>query len=155
MALAVPLAATETNECGPGRHPRPGLRPKVKRCPSTSLAITGLTPLLMQCQYGRATSSPLRDSVCPMPDPNFADKTIWTDDNLDILRGMNSECVDLIYLDPPFTSNREVLKCHRTKRARKPTKQPSMRESPARMKDPSRPSSERCGPTPKRTAWWW
>ena len=23
--------------------------------------------------------------------PNFADKTIWTGDNLDILRGMNSE----------------------------------------------------------------
>ena len=38
--------------------------------------------------------------------PNFADKTIWTGDNLDILRGMNSECVDLIYLDPPFNSNR-------------------------------------------------
>ena len=27
-------------------------------------------------------------------------------DNLDILRGMNSESVDLIYLDPPFNSNR-------------------------------------------------
>ena len=38
--------------------------------------------------------------------PNFADKTIWTGDNLDILRGMNSESVDLIYLDPPFNSNR-------------------------------------------------
>ena len=37
--------------------------------------------------------------------PNFADKTIWAGDNLDILRGMNSECVDLIYLDPPFNSN--------------------------------------------------
>ncbi len=41
-----------------------------------------------------------------MTTPNFADKTIWTGDNLDILRGMNSECVDLIYLDPPFNSNR-------------------------------------------------
>ena len=40
-----------------------------------------------------------------MADPNFADKTIWTGDNLDILRGMNSKCVDLIYLDPPFNSN--------------------------------------------------
>ena len=40
-----------------------------------------------------------------MPTSNFADKTIWTGDNLDILRGMNSECVDLIYLDPPFNSN--------------------------------------------------
>ena len=37
--------------------------------------------------------------------PNFADETIWTGDNLDILRGMNLECVDLIYLDPPFNSN--------------------------------------------------
>ena len=36
---------------------------------------------------------------------NFADKTIWTGDNLDIMRGMNSESVDLIYLDPPFNSN--------------------------------------------------
>ena len=31
---------------------------------------------------------------------------MWTGDNLDIMRGMNSECVDLIYLDPPFNSNR-------------------------------------------------
>ena len=38
--------------------------------------------------------------------PNFADKTIWTGDNLDILRGMNSGSVDLVYLDPPFNSNR-------------------------------------------------
>ena len=37
---------------------------------------------------------------------NFADGTIWTGDNLDILRGLNSASVDLIYLDPPFNSNR-------------------------------------------------
>ena len=37
---------------------------------------------------------------------NFVDKTIWTGDNLDILRGLNSETVDLIYLDPPFNSNK-------------------------------------------------
>ena len=42
-----------------------------------------------------------------MASPNFVDKTIWTGDNLDILRGMNSECVDLIYLDPPFNSNQD------------------------------------------------
>ena len=42
-----------------------------------------------------------------MAAPNFADKTVWTGDNLDILRGMNSECVDLIYLDPPFNSNQD------------------------------------------------
>ena len=32
-------------------------------------------------------------------------KTIFTGDNLPIMRGMNSESVDLIYLDPPFNSN--------------------------------------------------
>ncbi len=38
--------------------------------------------------------------------PNWANRTLWTGDNLDIMRGMNSESVDLIYLDPPFNSNR-------------------------------------------------
>ena len=38
--------------------------------------------------------------------PNWQNRTLWTGDNLDILRGMNSDCVDLIYLDPPFNSNR-------------------------------------------------
>ena len=37
---------------------------------------------------------------------NFADRTIWTGDNLDVLRGLNSASVDLIYLDPLFSSNR-------------------------------------------------
>ena len=39
-----------------------------------------------------------------MGSPNWADKTVWTGDNLPIMRGMNSESVDLIYLDPPFNS---------------------------------------------------
>ena len=41
-----------------------------------------------------------------MSELNFAGGSIWTGDNLPILRGMNSGCVDLIYLDPPFNSNR-------------------------------------------------
>ena len=36
--------------------------------------------------------------------PNFANRTIWTADNLDVMRGTNSGSVDLIYLDPPFNS---------------------------------------------------
>lgn len=36
--------------------------------------------------------------------PNWANQTIWTADNLDIMRGMNSASIDLIYLDPPFNS---------------------------------------------------
>ena len=41
-----------------------------------------------------------------MAKPNFANRTLWTGDNLDIMRNINSECIDLIYLDPPFNSNR-------------------------------------------------
>ncbi len=36
---------------------------------------------------------------------NVPNRTIFTGDNLDILRGINSECIDLIYLDPPFKSD--------------------------------------------------
>ena len=32
-------------------------------------------------------------------------RTPYIADNLDIMRGMNSATVDLIYLDPPFNSN--------------------------------------------------
>ena len=42
-----------------------------------------------------------------MTEANFKNRTLWTGDNLDIMRGLNSESVDLIYLDPPFNSNRE------------------------------------------------
>ena len=41
-----------------------------------------------------------------MEKPNWKNRTIWTGDNLHVMRGMNSECVDLIYLDPPFNSNK-------------------------------------------------
>ena len=47
------------------------------------------------------------DGCFQRPDPFiFADQTIWTRDNLDILRGLNFASVDLIYLDQPFNSNR-------------------------------------------------
>ena len=36
---------------------------------------------------------------------NIKPKTIFTGDNLPIMRGINSESIDLIYLDPPFNSN--------------------------------------------------
>ena len=37
---------------------------------------------------------------------NFANRTLFIADNLDIMRGMDSETVDLIYLDPPFNTKR-------------------------------------------------
>ena len=41
-----------------------------------------------------------------MNETNWKNRTLWTGDNLDIMRGMNSETVDLVYLDSPFNSNR-------------------------------------------------
>ena len=35
---------------------------------------------------------------------NIKSKTIFTGDNLPIMRGINSKSIDLIYLDPPFNS---------------------------------------------------
>ena len=37
---------------------------------------------------------------------NVENRTIFEGDNLHILRGIDSETIDLIYLDPPFNSNR-------------------------------------------------
>ena len=37
---------------------------------------------------------------------NVKNRTIFSNDNLPVLRGIDPESVDLIYLDPPFNSNR-------------------------------------------------
>ncbi len=38
-------------------------------------------------------------------DGKMKSRTIFTRDNLEVMRGMADECIDLIYLDPPFNSN--------------------------------------------------
>ena len=38
---------------------------------------------------------------------NFDNRTLFIADNLDIMRGMDSDTIDLIYLDPPFKSGRQ------------------------------------------------
>ena len=42
-----------------------------------------------------------------MAEPNFKNRTLYHGDNLNFLRGMNSETVDLIATDPPFNKNRD------------------------------------------------
>ncbi|MDI9313925.1 MAG: DNA methyltransferase [Hydrotalea sp.] len=37
---------------------------------------------------------------------NVKNRTIYCRDNIDILRGINSNCIDLIYLDPPFNKKK-------------------------------------------------
>ena len=36
---------------------------------------------------------------------SLKNRTIFTRDNLEVMRGMADDCIDLIYLDPPFNSN--------------------------------------------------
>lgn len=38
---------------------------------------------------------------------NVKSRTIFCKDNIDILQGINDECIDLIYLDPPFNKNKK------------------------------------------------
>ena len=38
---------------------------------------------------------------------NIGNRTIFCDDNIDILPGINSDSVELIYLDPPFNKNKK------------------------------------------------
>ena len=48
------------------------------------------------------TTNKVQSGVCNIPN-----RSIFEGDNLDVMRGMNDGCVDLIYLDPPFNSNRD------------------------------------------------
>ena len=48
------------------------------------------------------TTNKVQTGVCNIPN-----RSIFEGDNLDVMRGMNDGCVDLIYLDPPFNSNRD------------------------------------------------
>ena len=41
-----------------------------------------------------------------VPPQNFKNRTLYHGDNLDFLRGMNDECIDLIATDPPFNTGR-------------------------------------------------
>ena len=42
-----------------------------------------------------------------MAKANFKNRTLFISDNLPVLRGLNSETIDLIYLDPPFNSKKQ------------------------------------------------
>ncbi|MXZ54818.1 MAG: hypothetical protein F4227_06855 [Gammaproteobacteria bacterium] len=42
-----------------------------------------------------------------MSELNCKNRTIFLHDNLEILQGLNSRCIDLIYLDPPFNKNKK------------------------------------------------
>jgi len=39
--------------------------------------------------------------------PAVLNRTVFTRDNLEVMRGMDSHSVDLIYLDPPFNKKKQ------------------------------------------------
>ena len=42
-----------------------------------------------------------------MAESNIPNRSLFIEnDNLDVMRGINPDCIDLIYLDPPFNSNK-------------------------------------------------
>ena len=43
----------------------------------------------------------------PFGTPNFVNRTLFQGDNLDVMRGINSETIDLIATDPPFNKGRD------------------------------------------------
>ena len=47
----------------------------------------------------------ITSSTRPTLSNGIQSRTLFIGDNLHVLRGMNSRCIDLIYLDPPFNSN--------------------------------------------------
>ena len=51
--------------------------------------------------------------------PNFKNRTLFHGENLDILRGMDSETVDLIATDPPFNKGRDFHATPRQPRVRR------------------------------------
>ena len=44
---------------------------------------------------------------------NWSNRTLWTGDNLDIMRGMNSATVDLIYTRPAVQLEPRLRRAHR------------------------------------------
>ena len=49
----------------------------------------------------------IQDAPQKIVEPNWLNKTLFIGDNLHVMRRLNSSLMDLIYLDPPFNSNRK------------------------------------------------
>ena len=68
----------------------------------------GAAILRPACRGRRAGGSgrPEQGEAAAVSELNVKPSTIFCHDNIDVLRGMNSGCIDLIYLDPPFNKNK-------------------------------------------------
>ena len=95
------------------RSPQPAARSPQPAARSPQPAARSPQPAARSPQPAARSPQPAARSPQPAarsPQPaarNFEHQTIWTRDNLEVLRGLNSGSVDLIYLDPPFNSGRQ------------------------------------------------
>ncbi len=55
----------------------------------------------------RPTLQSNRPTLRPTLQSNLRPNTVFCRDNLDVLGGINSNCIDLIYLDPPFNKGKQ------------------------------------------------
>ena len=69
-----------------------------------SQGATGGSPALSEAE-GSASASPEHGKPSPLLDT----RVIYCGDNLVQLAKLPDACVDLIYIDPPFNSNREAV----------------------------------------------
>ena len=53
-----------------------------------------------------AISALPKTNTTSVKSPNFENRTFWISDNLPVLREIDDDVIDLIYLDPPFNSKR-------------------------------------------------
>ena len=61
----------------------------------------------LQLRQMRYPTQLVMDDINQVNRPNWVDRTIFIRDNLEVLRGMNSGSVDLVYLDPPFNKGKQ------------------------------------------------
>lgn len=70
-----------------------------------SFTQQGTTPVPKHAKA--PTPNPLAARRANLPLSFIGTQTVYCGDNLDQLRRLPSECIDLVYIDPPFNSNRD------------------------------------------------
>ncbi len=73
---------------------------------ATSLVVSSIDEYHFPFEASKNPSSPHKVKALMPPAAQILNRSIFSGDNLPILRGMDSASVDLVYLDPPFNSNR-------------------------------------------------
>ena len=95
------LFGVQTPFCSPLSIKGEGCAPLRLRKGVRGMSATVFSATVLSAYTG-VMATATQQGVCNVPN-----RTVFEGDNLDVMRGMNDGCVDLIYLDPPFNSNRD------------------------------------------------